>query len=258
MINLSYDITTGVARVLQPSTVKVGADVPVRVTFSAAPGEITAMELALGSEATPPAVLAYTEDFTQESATVWLATLDASDSRLVEYMAARGATAVNVELACLIDGKHEVAPNVAVTVQPRVISGPESTEGGPNYLTEAQSDARYLQTERWTASLILFGEAVVDQVFDRYQTDRAGKLTAIEISAQDAPSGTGGITIQLIDGLGANVSAAVTLATGTNNVRATLGTPLAIALDSILRAKVTAVGGTDAGGWLNVRLSFKP
>lgn len=141
MIDLTFNLATKVARLVQAVTIKPGGGVPVRVTFSAAPNALTALSLALGSDATPPAVLAYAEDFTEESETVWTALLDAGDTRLVEFMAAKSVASVNAELTAEIDGETAICPNVSVTVQHRVVSGDPTGVGGPDYYTEAEVDA---------------------------------------------------------------------------------------------------------------------
>lgn len=140
MIDLTFNLVTKVARLVQSVTIKPGGDVPVRVTFSAAPNALTSLTLALGSDATPPAVLAYTEDFTEESETVWTALLDASDTRLVEFMAAKSVATVHAELTAVIDGEEAICPNVPVTAQHRVVSGDPTGEGGPDYYTAAETD----------------------------------------------------------------------------------------------------------------------
>lgn len=141
MITLEFDVATGVAKLAQTATIKVGADVPVKLTFSAAPGTVGDIQLALGSDTPAPTTLAFTDDFASENSTTYTALLDASDTRLATHLSGKGPTTVNVELVCVLDGVRRVAPNVQVTVQPRVISGPESSAGGPAYLTETQTTA---------------------------------------------------------------------------------------------------------------------
>ncbi len=141
MINLAFDLVTGLARLATTAVLKLGSDVPVRVVFSAAPGDATTLQLALGTDATPPAVLAFTEDFSSENETTWTALLDASDTRLATFMTGKRATNVNAELICVVDGARQVAPNLQVTVQPAIVTGPTSSQGGPDYYTEEEVDA---------------------------------------------------------------------------------------------------------------------
>lgn len=127
MIQISYDLETGSAKLARPAVLKLGADVPVRLTFSAAPGAVSGIALALGTDAAEPAVLAFTEDFSAESATVWTALLDASDTRLAAFMEGKASAVVKCELATILDGVHEVAPNLDVTVQQALVSGAETS-----------------------------------------------------------------------------------------------------------------------------------
>jgi len=146
MISLTYDITTGLVKVAAPALIKLGADVPVRLTFSADPGDVSSLQLALGTDAADPDTLAFTETFTSEDETdtIWTAVLDASDSRLSDFMSGKGPTLVNLEIVAVLDGERNVAPNVGVTVQPAIISGAPTSEGGPTYLTDAQTAAAYV------------------------------------------------------------------------------------------------------------------
>ncbi len=146
MISLTFDLAADTAKLAQNTTIKLGADVPVTVTFTTAPGSVAAIEFALGTDTTSPATLAYTDAFTQVNSTTWMAILDASDTRLVTYLSGLGNTNVSGELVCVIDGRRRVAPNVQITIQPRIISGPTTTDGGPSYYTEDQSDARFVQS----------------------------------------------------------------------------------------------------------------
>lgn len=190
MINLSFDLVTGVVRVSTPATVKVGADVPVRLTFTAAPGDVGSIELALGTDGASPEVLAYTDDFSEENPTTWRAVLDASDNRLVTFMNVKAATQVVAELVCIINGERQVAPNVAVTVQPKIIDGPETSEGGPNYLTDTQSDARYLPADP-DGALHKFGRTAitlgVEEVEVAFPSIFASGVPCVPTPAIEAP-----------------------------------------------------------------------
>ncbi len=162
MINTTYDLSTDAVKLVTPAVIKLGADVPVRVTFSEAPGELSSLQLALGTDASSPTVLAFTEDFSEEGDNVWTALLDASDTRLATFMTSKGPTAVQAELVAVIDGVRRVSPNFQVTVQPAIITGPETSDEGPTYLTEAQSDARYLSEDQ-DGGLHKFGLEVIGE-----------------------------------------------------------------------------------------------
>jgi hypothetical protein len=138
MITLTYDLTTGIAKLAQTTVIKQGAAVPVRIAFSAAPGAVNAIQLALGDDSAAPQVLAYTETFAPDNDLTWTALLDASDTRLAAFMAGKSPTSVNVELSVTLDGARQVAPNLSLTIQPPIITGPASSEGGPQYYTQPE------------------------------------------------------------------------------------------------------------------------
>lgn len=138
MIDLTFDITTGIAELVGPVTFKAAGDVFVRVTFSASPGTMAgdAIKLAIGTDEIAPETLAYTQAFTQvESSAVWTATLDAGDSRLVDFMANRGPEPVNadliIEIVCTIAGKDKYAPSLPCVVEPPVFGDLSGSTGGP-------------------------------------------------------------------------------------------------------------------------------
>ena len=141
MIILNFDLTTGQAKLAASTTIKVGAMVPVQVVFSAAPGSMGGIKLALGDDSDAPAVLAYVDSFSEVNDTTWTAVLDCTDSRLITFMSGKGPAAVNLELAPTLDGEYQPAPNVSVTVQPCIISGDPTSDGGPLYYTETEVDA---------------------------------------------------------------------------------------------------------------------
>jgi len=145
MITILFNLETGTAKLAATTAIVLGADVPVRVIFSAAPGSVDALQLALGTDAAPPAVLAYTEDFSEVNATTFDGLLDSSDSRLLAFMAAKGPTPVNVEVVPTLDGVRRPAPHFQLTVQPRIITGPETSDGGPAYYTEGEVDTLVAQ-----------------------------------------------------------------------------------------------------------------
>lgn len=130
MISILFNLETKVAKVANAATIKVGADVPVQVVFSAAPGDLSALFFALGTDGAEPDVLAYVEDFETVNATTFVLLLDASDSRLADFMATKPATGVVAELVCVLDGERIVTPNLSVTVQPPIITNGTTSSGG--------------------------------------------------------------------------------------------------------------------------------
>lgn len=126
MIDLTFDLQTGVARLAAPAIVKAGATVPVRVTFSEAPGEETTLELALGTDAATPVVLAQVEDgdWTQENDTQWTALVDLTDAAVATALSGKSLIVVAGEVVATVDGNRLVSPNFAVTLQQRIIPAP--------------------------------------------------------------------------------------------------------------------------------------
>jgi hypothetical protein len=141
MISIAYDPITGTGKLTVQAVVKAGFDCDVRISMASAPGLVSSLALALISADADADVLAYTEAFEAENATTWVALLDANDTRLVEFMAGKSSVTVAIEFVSVIDGKRRAAPNLAATVQASAITGPESTEGGPVYLTDMQTAA---------------------------------------------------------------------------------------------------------------------
>ena len=127
MITIQIELSTGIAKPTTSPVIKVGAAVPVTIQFfmngtPSAPGTaLTLLQLGLGTDATPPALLAYLETFSPQNSSTYTGFLNANDTRLVSYMSTLGATTLNCEVAWTADGELQVAPNFPVTVQPRVI-----------------------------------------------------------------------------------------------------------------------------------------
>ena len=120
MIDLAFDILTGVVKPAGPVVIKAGAGVPVRLTTSGAPGSLSGLKLGVGSDKNPPVLLAETGAFVAENATVYTAILDATDARLVAAIAGK-TTAAIAELVATLNGVRQVSPNFPVTVQPPIV-----------------------------------------------------------------------------------------------------------------------------------------
>ncbi len=159
MIDLTFNIATGTMKLAAPAVIKVTGSVPVRITFSEAPDTIADQALALASDASSPAVLAYTDTWSKENDTTWTATLDANDSRLIAFIAGKASVTVNAEFRATLNGDLQISPNVPVTVQATAITGPTSSEEGPVYYTAAQVDAAILAA---IAALVAANEGLID------------------------------------------------------------------------------------------------
>ena len=141
MIAIDFNPDTQVAKLSFTLPVTAGADVPVRITFSPTPNEVTAIQLGLVSDLAAPATLAYTDTFSAENANVWEALLDANDTRLLTALSGKTTLQVVIALVCTLDGARLVNTNLRLTVQPPVFTGPVSTIGGPTYYTAAEVNA---------------------------------------------------------------------------------------------------------------------
>lgn len=124
-MTINFDVATGTVKLAQAVTIKSGSDVPVHVIFSTAPAESGDLQFALGN-ATTTEVLAFTEDFAQESPTTWKGTLNTRDARLIAALVDHATLQVNAELSATIDGARLVAPNLSIIVQSSIIPGPDT------------------------------------------------------------------------------------------------------------------------------------
>lgn len=160
MLNISVDLQAGLAKLAQATTVKAGGGIPVVVTFSNNPGLNPAIELSLGPQSSAQTVVAYLDVFATESQTVYTGTLDGTDNRLIGLLAGKQALTLSCEITYTVTGAlPRRFPNFNVTVQPPMVTGPETSEGGPVYLTTGTGDARYLQTANNLGEISTAGSA---------------------------------------------------------------------------------------------------
>ncbi len=143
MLNISINLETGVASLSQTTAMKAGFGVPARITFSANPGASPTIELALSAQSSSPSVLAFLDEWEAQSSTVYTGTLDANDTRLITHLVGKQQQQLDCEIVLTVGGDRRGFPNFAITTQPPIITGPETSEGGPVYLTETLGDARY-------------------------------------------------------------------------------------------------------------------
>ncbi|MEO7933207.1 MAG: hypothetical protein ABIT76_08630 [Chthoniobacterales bacterium] len=156
MFDLSLNLDTQVARAASGAVFKAGAPVLVRIALNRAPSAPPVFELAISGQTTPPSTLCYYAGaLDEESETVFFAVWDTNDTRLMEFIASKTNVALDLELAYTLEGTRFVSPNTQITCQQRIVNGPESSEGGPLYLTEAESDARYARFDGSTTTLLI-------------------------------------------------------------------------------------------------------
>lgn len=153
MISITFNTTTQAAKLTSAATIKTNSDVPITVTLSSAV-TVESMQFAIGTETGFPDVLAFTDTFTSSSATVWTATIDTTDSRLIGFFHGKKSVELFGELVLMIDGELIRCPNIEITIEHHVIDGPETSEGGPVYLSEGQSDLKYVQIGSGTSILL--------------------------------------------------------------------------------------------------------
>lgn len=137
--------------------------------------------------------------------------------------------------------------------------GDQGAQGLPGDITAATAAAfaALANVARWTTTLVYYGEAVTNQIFDSYRPEIPATLTAIEITAQQMPTGSS-LAVQIIDSNGNNVGAPVSLLPSNSEVRAVLDPPFALPANVAVRGKIIGIGSIFAGAGIRVRLSFRP
>ena len=133
MISITLDLDAGTAKLTAPTTIKAGGGVPVTITLNRNPGGAISFQLALGPQSSTQAVLAYLDEFAAESETIHKGVLNTNDVRLIAHMVGKQTATLDCECAWTLGGERQIAPNLPVTVQPPMVAGPESSEGGPVY-----------------------------------------------------------------------------------------------------------------------------
>ena len=146
MLNITLDLDTGLAKLASATTIKAGADVPVTINTvrgatPSSPGASPAFELGICTDAAPPVLKAYLDEFDAENDHTFTGVLDANDERLVAFMAGKATANCQCEVAWTVAGQLEVAPNFAVPVQSRGIPSDPNSASGPHYYTETEVDA---------------------------------------------------------------------------------------------------------------------
>jgi hypothetical protein len=145
MLNITLDLDTGLAKLAAATTIISGTQVPVTIgTFRgatpASPGASPAFELGIMTDAAPPVLKAYLNAFATENDHTFTGTLDANDARLVAFMIGKGTVNFGCEVAWTVAGALQAA-QFTVSVKPRGIPSDPTSEGGPDYYTEAEVDA---------------------------------------------------------------------------------------------------------------------
>jgi hypothetical protein len=140
MLLITLDLATNIAKAVVAPTIRSGYSLPVTIACElngvpSSPGSAPVFELGLGSDAAPPAILAYLGSFSAENESTFIGVLNANDARLVAFLTGKSTVAVNCQIQWTIAGVTQAAPNFSVTVQPPIIAPGAATEGGPVWLT---------------------------------------------------------------------------------------------------------------------------
>jgi hypothetical protein len=124
------------------AVIKAGGGLPITITFDVSPGSSPVIEVALSTQSSSATELAYLDTFDQQDSLTFTGTLNTNDSRLLAALVGFQTITVNVEVRWTI-GENEptVCPNFPLTVQPPLLTGPGSSEGGPVYVTTAMQAA---------------------------------------------------------------------------------------------------------------------
>lgn len=135
MIEINVNLDTGVAVLARTTAIKAGGKVLVRLIFNRTPAVAPTLEIALSAATGTPAVLAYLNTFAAENPRTFRGWLNTNDNRLITHLATLTSptTTCAVELVVTIGGAPRPYPNVTVTVQKPIITGPTSSQSGPVY-----------------------------------------------------------------------------------------------------------------------------
>lgn len=104
-----------------------------------------------------------------------------------------------------------------------------------------------------TATFYFNGKLTLAQIFGLYKAPSTVVLKGMQLAAQTPPQGASAI-IELVDADGVGLGRTATLPAGQPYADVTFDPPLALAANTIVRAKVTAVGSTTNGGYLQATL----
>lgn len=104
-----------------------------------------------------------------------------------------------------------------------------------------------------TPSLPFAGRLTAGQLFGFYKPTVAVAVRGVQLAIQDPATGAD-VIVELCDSDGTGLGRTATLPAGAAFADVTFGTPLPLAVGTLLRAKVTQVGSTKAGSFLTANL----
>lgn len=104
-----------------------------------------------------------------------------------------------------------------------------------------------------TSTFYFNGKLSLAQIFGLYKAPAAVVVKGLQLAAQTPPQGASAI-IELVDADGVSLGRSATLPAGQPYADVVFDPPLALAANTIVRAKVAAVGSTTSGGYVQATL----
>jgi hypothetical protein len=219
---------------------------------------VLSKRLALGQRGAN--AIAYTTSFTSID-NGWTCALDLTTHELAVFLANNGGP-LALEFSTTAAGPAKTvwaSPTAAVM---GAVSDPAAGSAivPPAYYTAAEIDALFQPAADTYLfpSLMYFGAATVDQVFDYFKARAAVSIIGVQIGAQSIPTGAD-LTLCLVNSAAAEIAGStVTLTAGTAYGETIFGSPITLAAGSFVRAKIKTKGSTQPGGYLNLKLILRP
>lgn len=102
---------------------------------------------------------------------------------------------------------------------------------------------------RFSQTFIFPGTLVDEQVFGIFTADVGVNINQAQISCQTAPTGAN-VTVDLVNGAGTSLSALATLTAASKDQVTTFASPISVAANGTIRAKIKSIGSTEPGVFL--------
>jgi hypothetical protein len=103
------------------------------------------------------------------------------------------------------------------------------------------------------STMVFVGSGILNNSFGYFKATRATRLNRMQVSCQTPPVGSS-IILTLVDGAGVSLGVTGTIAAGAAYQETVFSSPLDLAIDAVVRCKITQVGSTSPGGYLTVNL----
>jgi len=124
-----------------------------------------------------------------------------------------------------------------------------STNGG--YLTVNLISPN--SSGRDIATMTVVGTAQLNQTYGFFETSTSTTVSRAQIACQTAPVGSN-LTVTFVDGSGTSLGITATVTAGSEYGETVFSSPVTLPANTIIRAKITAVGSTTPGGYLVINL----